>query len=355
MDIDYLIQLLNNKMIILTNARIQAFSNGDMPTINSIDTEILGVQNTLAQLNLVQQITNAAAASNSTPTDVIANGLTAIQNTPIIPDAPTAVLSFYDISTYASDPLYQQKISDILSLMPAMDSAAAIDAYISNEAIGSPLTGQIILSAAQQYNIDARLLMSILELESNFGTAGLAVTTQNPGNVGNTGSGTRTYNSWQDGVAAVAQWLSLHPAGSLAGVIQTKSSTGDAAQAAAAPVPAITPVAMDPTAFTQTTQVVNNQPIVTSTPNSVADVATTTPDSTLPNDDASTTPAVTTDPNATSTSTPTSTPDIIIDPDATSTPTSTAPTITSTSTDATASGTPLSMNVPKKKRNRFIV
>ena len=352
MDIDYLIQLLNNKMIILTNARIQAFSNGDMPTINSIDTEILGVQNTIAQLNLVQQITNAAAASNSTPTDVIANGVTAIQNTPIIPDAPTAVLSFYDISTYASDPLYQQKISDILSLMPAMDSAAAIDAYISNEAIGSPLTGQIILSAAQQYNIDARLLMSILELESNFGTAGLAVTTQNPGNVGNTGSGTRTYNSWQDGVAAVAQWLSLHPAGSLAGVISTDAAT------AVAPITPITPVAMDPTAFTQTTQVVNNQPIVTSTPNSVADVATTTPDSTLPNDDASTTPAVTTDPNATSTSTPSSTPDIIdaiIDPQATSTPTSTAPTITSTSTDATASGTPLSMNVPKKKRNRFIV
>jgi hypothetical protein len=116
----------------------------------------------------------------------------------------------YDISTYATDPLHEQKIADILGLMGAMNTPAEIDVYIDTEAISSPLTGQMILASAGQYAVDVRLMMAIMELDSRFGTAGVAVNTFNPGNVGNTGTATRTYGSWQEGVDAVAEWLGRH-------------------------------------------------------------------------------------------------------------------------------------------------
>lgn len=68
----------------------------------------------------------------------------------------------------------------------------------------------MIFNAAQQYSVSTRLLVAMLELESRFGTAGVGANTFNPGNVGNTGSETRTYNSWQEGVDVVAAWLNRH-------------------------------------------------------------------------------------------------------------------------------------------------
>lgn len=131
------------------------------------------------------------------------------QNALIISDG-TSCLSDYDISSYATDPLHKQKIASILNSMPSIGSASDVDIYIQNKAIISPLTGEMFVNAAREYNIDCRLLMAIIELESQFGTAGVAVVTLNPGNVGNTGTATRTYSSWSAGVAAVADWLNKH-------------------------------------------------------------------------------------------------------------------------------------------------
>lgn len=369
MDVGYLIQMLNNKLSVLITAKDQAFMAGDFDRITAIDAESLSVQNTLAQLNLVQQITNAAAAANTTPADVIANGLNTIQNTPVIPDSPTAVLAMYDLSTYASDPLYLQKITDILNLMPIMDSTSAVDTYISNEAIGSPLSGQVILSAAQQYNIDARLLMAILELESNFGTAGVAVSTMNPGNVGNTGSGTRTYTSWQDGVAAVAQWLSYHPSTTTVPVTPDTTTTTTISSIPTITPPVVVPtVPMDPTNYTQATitttssganstttptstdpSLINTQNSTstpTSTPIAIPSDQTATPTSTPPSTDPSLIPDVN------STSTPTSTPFTLMpDPTSTSTPTSTPPDINSGATSTPATNASSTVSMRKRKSN----
>src|SRR3990167_10847629 len=69
----------------------------------------------------------------------------------------------------------------------------------------------MVMNASEAYAVDARLMMAIMEQDSRFGTVGKAVKTLNPGNVGNDDDGNiRTYESWQEGVTAVAEWLNRH-------------------------------------------------------------------------------------------------------------------------------------------------
>ena len=329
MNVQYLIQLLNNKLTILSNAKVQAYLSGDLPTINSLDQEILDTQNTLAQLNLVQQLANEAAASNTTSANLVASGIASNQAADVIPDNPTAVLASYNMAIYAADPLYIQKLTDILENMPAMDTTQQIDAYIADESIGSPLTGAVILGAAQQYNIDTRLLCAILELESNFGTAGVAVSTLNPGNVGNTGAATRTYNSWADGVAAVAKWLSVNPA--VSAPITNNTTTTNTDTSITATTAATTPNPNDFTSQPVTASPTTSAPTTSATSTNVT--STTTPDNAASSTTATSTVATST-PDSSDSSNATST-------NATSTPVtaSSTPTIAATSTNATATST----------------
>ena len=204
MNVEYLIQLLENKMIVLNNSKAQAFMIGDLATITAIETEIAGVNDTLYKLRLLLDASITVGAINTNLVEAMTLAPT------IVTDGSLEPLSLYDITSYATDPLHEQKVAEILSTIGPMISAEAIDAYIASEATGSPVTGAMILSAAQQYNVDVRLMMAIMEQDSRYGTAGLAITTLNPGNVGNTGTSTRTYPSWADGVTAVAEWLSRH-------------------------------------------------------------------------------------------------------------------------------------------------
>lgn len=211
MDIEYILQMLNNRMSVLNNGKALAFNSGDMEAINKIDADIISTQNSITQLLLLQTINNAASAANTTPAEMVASGIETAQNAASILDASAGIMAHYDITTYATDPLHEQKIADILESMGEMDSPAVIDAYIDKEAIESPVTAAMILSAASKYGVDVRLMMAIMELDSRFGTAGVAIRTLNPGNVGNNDDGdTRTYSSWDEGVEAVAEWLSRH-------------------------------------------------------------------------------------------------------------------------------------------------
>lgn len=215
MDINYLLQLLGNRLNGLSLAKDQAFSSGDLERINAIDAEILEVKNTISKLNLISSIEQTAAITPFSELDIVKNGIeTSLElNNPLINfsgDA-TGVLLGYDISSYATDPLHEEKISDILNYIGDMDLPSKIDEYINTEAIGSPVTGTMVYNSAQKYNVDARLMMAIMELDSRFGTAGLAINTLNPGNVGNNDGGeTRTYATWDEGVEAVAKWLDNH-------------------------------------------------------------------------------------------------------------------------------------------------
>jgi len=114
----------------------------------------------------------------------------------------------YDIKSYATDPTHEAKIQSILNNIGQLKSIADIDNYISSVVPNSPVTGQMIANSASKYGVSWEMMVAIMQQDSSFGTAGKAVRTKNPGNVGNTDSGrTQTFGSWQAGVDAVAKNL----------------------------------------------------------------------------------------------------------------------------------------------------
>src|SRR3989344_180990 len=142
----------------------------------------------------------------------------------------------------------------------------------------------MIMSAALAYIVDARLIMAIMEQDSHFGTVGLAVSTLNPGNVGNDDDGnTRTYESWQEGVTAVAELLSRHRGSTI--IPETPLET--ILESTATSTPIIT---------TSTTTTITNLP---STSTSTPTTSTSTPST------STSTPTTSTSTPSTSTSTPT--------------------------------------------------
>src|SRR3990167_403777 len=198
MKIDDLIQLLNNRLREFKLSRDYAKMSGDLGRMNTADKEIIGLEDTLYQLNLLVDTSRSAAVREDILSEVITDG-------------SIAVLGEYDITPYATDPLHEEKIMNILSKMGVMDSVEKIDDYIDGKYLSSPITGEMVMSAASAYSVDTRLMMAIMEQDSSLGTAGVAVRTRNPGNVGNDDAGnTRAYESWQEGVTAVAGWLSRH-------------------------------------------------------------------------------------------------------------------------------------------------
>jgi hypothetical protein len=209
MNIDYLIQLLTNRLTGLALAKDQAFSSGDLERINTVDAEILDVQNTISKLKLVSNVEQAASASSLTESQIVQRGIESIF-TPSVINGSTEVLLKYNIVPYATDPYHETKIQTILEKMPTIDSFDQIDIYLKKSTPDTPLTGLMIYNSAEKYNVDTRLIMAIMELDSRYGTQGLGARTFNPGNVGNNGFEERSYSSWEAGVDAVARWLNDH-------------------------------------------------------------------------------------------------------------------------------------------------
>ncbi|MDP3956242.1 MAG: hypothetical protein Q8Q18_03295 [bacterium] len=260
MNIDDLIQLLNNRLREFKLSRDYARMNGDLGRMNTADKEIIGLEDTLYKLNLLVDTSKSAAVTETILAEVITDG-------------SVAVLGEYDITPYATDPLHEEKIMNILSEMGVMNTVEKIDEYIKDKYAGSPVTGEMIMSAASAYSVDARLMMAIMEQDSRFGTAGIAVRTLNPGNVGNNDAGdTVTYESWQEGVTAVAEWLSRH-----------RGTTTIPEEIVLEPVATSTPITATSTPIitTSTTTTITTLPVTaTSTPiiaTSTPVTATTTP------------------------------------------------------------------------------
>lgn len=209
MNLDYLIQLLTNKLTTLALAKDQSFQVGDLDRINNISAEIFDVESTLTKLKLMQTLEQTALATSNSFTDVIKN---AVENTftPTVINDATKCLLLYNIVPYATDPYHETKIQTILEKMGLMDTVDQIDAYLKKSTPDTPLTAVMIYNSANKYSVDARLMMALMELDSRFGTQGLGARTNNPGNVGNNGIDERTYSSWDAGVDAVANWLNNH-------------------------------------------------------------------------------------------------------------------------------------------------
>ena len=310
MKIDDLIGLLDNRLREFQLSRDYARMNGDLERMNMADKEIIGLEDTLYQLNLLMDTSKSAAVREDILSEVITDG-------------SVAVLGEYNITPYATDPQHERKIMNILSKMGIMDTAEKIEDYIRNKYFSSPVTGEMVMSASLAYSVDTRLMMAIMQQDSSFGTAGVAVRTRNPGNVGNNDDGdTVTYESWQEGVTAVAGWLSRH-----------RGST----------IIADDPVVTAPEPIATTTPVITTSATTTAT-TTTPSTATTTPVTVI------TAPVTTTETEQAATSTPaidTSPTTDDSQPTATSTPATviTDPVTTSTTTPSTSTSTPLESTV----------
>lgn len=131
---------------------------------------------------------------------------------------PTAgIVNGYDISSYATDPTHEQKVTSIYNTIdsPITDNKSA-DTVLKSLSPDTKITGTMVMNASQQYNVDPKLVISLMQQDSSLGTKGLGSKNNNPGNVGQFDSlgttPTGGYKTLQDGVNAVAKWLSQHKA-----------------------------------------------------------------------------------------------------------------------------------------------
>jgi len=262
MKIEDLVQLLNNRLREFKLSKDYAKMSGNLERMNDADKEIIDLEDTLFKLNLLVDTSESAAVKETILAEVITDG-------------SVAVLGEYDITVYATDPLHERKVMNILSKMGVMDTVEKIDDYIKSKYLSSPVTGEMVVSAASAYNVDARLMMAMMEQDSSFGTAGKAVRTLNPGNVGNDDSGNiRTYESWQEGVTAVAAWLSRHRGSTIISetppiIIPTATTTISFTTSTPETIPVIT--------STTTISTEETIPVITST-TTTPTVSTSTPE-----------------------------------------------------------------------------
>jgi len=270
MRIENLVQLLNNRLKEFQLSRDYARMSGDLERMNTADKEVLSLEDTLYKLNLLV---------DTSKSDIVKEKVLA----EVITDGSVAVLGEYDINPYATDPLHEEKIMNILSKMGVMDTTEKIDDYIKGKYISSPVTGEMIMSAAEAYLVDSRLMMAIMEQDSRFGTVGIATRTLNPGNVGNNDDGdTVTYESWQEGVTAVAEWLNRHRMSKIPAEILEETvlePTATSTPPIIAPTATSTPVITTSTTTTSTYTPTASSTLeltATSTPPTIAPTATTT-------------------------------------------------------------------------------
>lgn len=139
------------------------------------------------------------------------------------------IIAGTDIGEYATDPPHEQNVLRIYNGIPTIRTTEQADTYIQGKASGSPITGEMVMKYAKKYEVSPRLLMAMMQQDSSFGTAGKAIRTQNPGNVGNDDTGREvTFSTWDAGVEAVAKWLSNHKASSVAAAGTKTKTTDDA-------------------------------------------------------------------------------------------------------------------------------
>lgn len=95
--------------------------------------------------------------------------------------------STYDFSSYATDPQYGLKLTATSTAMTqavgTIDNAQSAEAAIQTYDPNSPLTGDMIYTAASQNGIDPTTFAAQLKLESGFGTSAVAENNNNYGGV----------------------------------------------------------------------------------------------------------------------------------------------------------------------------
>lgn len=120
------------------------------------------------------------------------------------------IIDGFDISKWATDPNHEIKVKNIYKNIPDTRDSQSLDMYIKSKFPKSPITGDMVYSASEKYNVPVKLIVAIMQQDSGLGTTGLGSRTFNPGNVANNDSkNIQKYKTWNEGVNAVAKWLSI--------------------------------------------------------------------------------------------------------------------------------------------------
>ena len=146
-----------------------------------------------------------------------------------------ASVGSYDLSSYATDPGYVSSIQSIAANIGPITDASSAQSYITANYPDSPITGAMVMQAAQQAGVDPTVMMAQLQKESSFGTSKDTQVDNNPtgitwtqayqdANPGTSKGAPRPeggnyvhFDTLQDGIQANANWLASHPATSDAG------------------------------------------------------------------------------------------------------------------------------------------
>jgi hypothetical protein len=146
------------------------------------------------------------------PDSLVSKPTTEVKNNKPDASATGSIHDYYNIKPYATQKDHEKIVDFVYKKIATLPyDAKSIGDYIKKVAKDSELTGEMILKAATEHGVDPRALLSILQVDSTFGTKGKGKRTKNPGNVGNDDSGRLVYyKDWQSGVSAAAKWLAKH-------------------------------------------------------------------------------------------------------------------------------------------------
>lgn len=172
-------------------------------TINESDPEVVFLRQNGASDADIQ-----ALGFSHVPSTTV-NGSSLVSKNPNPSKVIQTSTGTYDFTNYATDPNWGNGVKRNLNQTPNLQSASAITSFIKSQAPNSPLTGEMILTSAQKYGVDPKVILAIAKQEANYATLGRAAHTFNPGNVGNVDSGANVnWGSWQGGVDALAKNIS---------------------------------------------------------------------------------------------------------------------------------------------------
>ena len=129
----------------------------------------------------------------------------------------------YDLSTYATNAQYPNLIADTVNKINTATGSTPIttaeqaQAVITQLNANSPITGEMIMTAANQYGVDPAYLIAIAKQETQLGTDGsTGAKGNNYTNYGNTDGAMANgkpvnYTDPQISLNNTAKWLSQHP------------------------------------------------------------------------------------------------------------------------------------------------
>lgn len=93
------------------------------------------------------------------------------------------IIGGYDFQNYATDQNWGKAVNVVLNQIGKLDSLQGVDAYIKNKYPNSPLTGDMISKASQQFGVSWEMLLALADHESNLATSNVALKNNNLGGI----------------------------------------------------------------------------------------------------------------------------------------------------------------------------